>query len=324
MAKKKQKKACCTPAASPYASPPLPEVGPQVARIKTGATADMVLLDGGPFTMGDESDVGFAEDGEGPKRQVRLDPFYVDRYPVTNRQYQAFVKATHYRTEAESFGWSFVFHLLLPPYLLQKLVADNRVVGLQWWIKVDGACWSRPEGPQSNIKKRLDHPVVHISWRDAAAYCQWAGKRLPTEAEWEYAARGGLVSKRYAWGDELTPGNLHRCNIWQGDFPTANSAEDGYVGTSPVFVYQANGYGLHDVAGNVWEWCNDWFSPDYHQRGEPSENPTGPPRSDNKLMKGGSYLCHDSYCNRYRVAARTKNTPDSSTGNLGFRCVRDV
>jgi formylglycine-generating enzyme required for sulfatase activity len=169
----------------------------------------------------------------------------------------------------------------------------------------------------------MDHPVIHISYRDAVAYCEWAGKRLPTEAEFEFAARGGLVQQRYVWGNELTPNGEHMCNIWQGDFPKANSAEDGYVGTAPVFAYQPNGFGLHHMAGNVWEWVYDWWSPDFHVNG-PRSNPIGPPHGERKVMRGGSYLCHDSYCNRYRVAARTSNTPDSSTGNLGFRCARDV
>lgn len=173
---------------------------------------------------------------------------------------------------------------------------------------MNGAWWRCPEGPGSDLDGRWDHPVVQVSWHDAAAYCKWAGKRLPSEVEWEYAARGGLDQARYPWGDELTPGGEHRCNIWQGQFPVRNTAEDGHVGTAPVEAFAPNGFGLHNVSGNVWEWCADRF--------------TG--ASENRAMRGGSYLCHDSYCNRYRVAARTSNTPDSASGNLGFRCAADA
>ncbi len=164
---------------------------------------------------------------------------------------------------------------------------------------------------------------MHVSWNDAAAYCAWAGLRLPTEAEWEYAARGGLEQKRLPWGDELTPGGVWRSNIWQGTFPSLNTAEDGYVGTAPVDAFPPNGHGLHNISGNVWEWCADWFHTTFHRHG-PTDDPTGPPAGEAKVIRGGSYLCHDSYCNRYRVAARSSNTPDSSTGNMGFRCARDA
>ncbi len=165
--------------------------------------------------------------------------------------------------------------------------------------------------------------MVHVSWADAQAYCAWAGVRLPTEAEWEYAARGGLVGKRYAWGDEFAPGGTTMCNIFEGRFPVENTAEDGYVGTAPVDAFPPNGFGLYGVAGNVWEWCHDWFSPDFHRNG-PRVDPAGPPGGENHVIRGGSYLCHDSYCNRYRVAARTSNSPDGSTGNMGFRVAADV
>lgn len=271
--------------------------------------------------MGTEDQEGFPADGEGPIREVRVNPFYIDATTVTNKQFSKFIKETGYETEAERFGWSFVFHLLVPPEVASKL--KQRVLGVEWWWKVPGASWRAPEGRGTHVRDRMDHPVVHVSWNDAAAYCAWAGKRLPTEAEWEYAARGGLVQQKYAWGDELRPGGEHRCNIWQGTFPTVNSQEDGYLGTAPARSFPPNGYGLYNLAGNVWEWCWDWFSADFHLSG-PRENPAGPPTGTARVMKGGSYLCHASYCNRYRVAARTQNTPDSSTGNMGFRCVVDA
>ncbi|WP_417899878.1 formylglycine-generating enzyme family protein [Bacillus haimaensis] len=282
---------------------------------------DMVTLPGGDFFMGTEDKEGFPKDGEGPVRKVRLQPFAIDRYSVTNRQFKEFVDETGYVTEAEKFGWSFVFHLL-PSKAVKKRV-KNVVHGVPWWLVVEGANWKKPEGPDSNIKKRLDHPVVHVSWNDAVAYCNWAGKRLPTEAEWEYAARGGLESKTYPWGNDLLEDEIHQCNIWQGEFPMKNTEDDGFLATAPVDSFKPNGFGLYNVAGNVWEWCSDWFSPN-HPTEEVVLSPKGPSKGTAKVMKGGSYLCHKSYCNRYRVAARTGNTPDSSTGNIGFRCVADV
>jgi formylglycine-generating enzyme len=287
-------------------------------RVTSGSSADMIQLDGGRFLMGTEAQEGFPADGEGPVREVTLDAFYMDTYPVTNRQFSDFVRAAGYRTEAERFGWSFVFHTHVP----RELVED-RVRGVTWWCKVLGACWRRPEGPDSNIDSRQEHPVTHVSWNDAIEYCRWAGKRLPTEAEWEFAARGGLEQKTYPWGDELTPGGRHLCNIWQGDFPNVDTAEDGYSATAPVNTYPPNGYGFYTITGNAWEWCSDWFHPAYHVTATRS-NPLGPQDGVAKVMKGGSYLCHKSYCNRYRVAARTSNTADSSTTNISFRCVRDL
>jgi len=286
-----------------------------------GSAEGMRLIPAGEFLMGANDPDGWTADGEGPVRPIALRGFYIDTCCVTNEQFNAFVNATDYKTEAERFGWSFVFHLFLDRR--QLAAVKHRVVGSDWWCRVDGANWRHPEGPGSNIKKRWDHPAVHVSWTDAMTYATWAGKRLPTEAEWECAARGGLVQKRFAWGDELTPEGRHRCNIWQGIFPTQNTEEDGYSGTAPAKSFKPNGYGLYNVAGNVWEWCYDWFSADFHVTG-PRRDPLGPPDGERKVVRGGSYLCHDSYCNRYRVAARTANTPDSSTGNIGFRCVRDI
>jgi formylglycine-generating enzyme len=290
-------------------------------RVRSGSLEGMRLIPAGDFLMGSTDADSRGEDGEGPVRSTTLQAFHVDACCVTNEQFNAFVNATGYKTEAERFGWSFVFHLFLDRGQLARVT--QRVVGSEWWCRVDGAGWRHPEGPGSTIKRHWDHPVVHVSWADAMAYAAWAGKRLPTEAEWECAARGGLVQKRFAWGDELTPDGRHRCNIWQGVFPTHNTAEDGHTGTAPVRSYKPNGYGLYNVAGNVWEWCHDWFSVDFQVNG-PRGDPVGPSTGDRKVVRGGSYLCHNSYCNRYRVAARTANTPDSSTGNIGFRCVRDV
>jgi formylglycine-generating enzyme required for sulfatase activity len=318
----KSKKSCCTPGRNQAALPGR-EGGQTVSgnffvRVNSGSPDGMKRLAGGAFLMGADDDVGYPADGEGPVRKVSVDPFYIDVTPVTNRQFNDFINATGYRTEADEFGWSFVFHLHVPPK-----ASVQAVRGLEWWRAVTRANWRRPEGLGSNIKKRKDYPVVHVSWRDAVAYGEWAGKRLPTEAEWEYAARGGLVQKRYAWGDELMSDDEHQCNIWQGTFPTHDTGEDGFTGTSPARHYKANGFGLYSVAGNVWEWCHDWFHPTYHQT-DGRDNPIGPPEGSRKAIRGGSFLCHDSYCNRYRVAARTSNTPDSSAANLGFRCVRDV
>lgn len=184
-----------------------------------------------------------------------------------------------------------------------------------------GARWRAPEGPGTSIGDRRDHPVVHVSWNDATAYARWAGKRLPTEAEWGKAARGGLVRARFPWGDELTPNGRHRCNIWQGDFPVRNPREDGCAGTVPVKAYAPNGFGLYNTSGNVWEWCADRFTAD---RPATRTDPAGPPHGENRVLRGGSHLCHRSYCNRYRVAARTSNTPDSTTGHGGFRCALTV
>ncbi|MCM3782722.1 formylglycine-generating enzyme family protein [Neobacillus mesonae] len=277
-------------------------------------------ISGGYFEMGTNTAEGFPSDGEGPVREVRVDPFRISAYTVTNEQFQKFVDASGYVTEAEKFGWSYVFHLFVSEKTRQSV--RNVPQQVPWWYVVEGADWKQPEGPDSGIEDRLDHPVVHISWNDAIAFCEWSGTRLPTEAEWEYAARGGLKGKMYPWGDLLKQDGKHMCNIWQGKFPVKNNASDGYVGTAPVNSYEPNGYGLYNMAGNVWEWCADWFSPAYH-RETFSDNPLFEIETGNKAMRGGSYLCHRSYCNRYRVAARSSNTPDSSTGNLGFRVVQD-
>ena len=266
--------------------------------------------------MGGNDPDGFPTDGEGPVRQVTLSPFRIDPFATTNLQFAEFVDATGYRTDAEGYGWSFVFAGVVPA----GHPPTRGVAGAPWWRQVFGADWQHPEGPGSTVSDRADHPVVHVSWRDATAYCRWADRRLPTEAEWEYAARGGLRQARYPWGDELTPDGQWVCNVWQGAFPTHNTLEDGFLTTAPVDAFEPNGFGLHNVAGNVWEWCADWFSPEHTPE---TRNPVGPPNGHARVIRGGSYLCHHSYCNRYRVAARTANTPDSSTGNMGFRCAAD-
>jgi formylglycine-generating enzyme required for sulfatase activity len=219
-------------------------------------------------------------------------------------------------------GWSFVFQGHIAEEKRAALVAAT-VPGVSWWCKVSGSAWDHPEGPDSDIATRAHHPVTHVSWNDANAYADWAGKRLPTEAEWEYAARGGLEQKIFPWGDDLVPEGQHRCNVWQGEFPLMDLAEDGFTGTAPVDTFLPNHYGLYNITGNTWEWCSDWFSPMYHLTAA-RLNPVGPLHGRARVMKGGSYLCHHSYCNRYRVAARTSNEPDSATTNIGFRCVRDL
>ncbi|MFD1677072.1 formylglycine-generating enzyme family protein [Alicyclobacillus fodiniaquatilis] len=289
---------------------------------KTKPTLEnMVYIPKGEFLMGTDSDEGFPADGEGPVHKVSLDAFYISRHSVTNAEFAAFVDATGYQTDAEKYGWSFVFYSFLDASLLDEITQYSSQA--PWWIAVKGATWRTPEGPDSDIADRLNHPVVHVSWNDAMAYCAWVGMRLPTEAEWEYAARGGLVQKRYAWGDILRQNGQHHCNIWQGKFPQKNTGSDGYLGTCPVDAFEPNGYGLHNVCGNVWEWCADWFANDYYRRSA-FRNPKGPAKGMNRIIRGGSYLCHDSYCNRYRVAARSSNTPDSSAGHTGFRCVTDT
>ncbi len=310
---------CCVPSRERAEQLALSErMAEERKRVRNGSTSGMIRLDGGRFQMGTADKDGYAADGEGPVREVELTPFYVDTTPVTNEQFVEFTKHTGYRTDSERLGWSFVFHL----HVAKELV-DQTVPGHYWWCKVNGADWAHPEGPDSAVSARPHHPVTHVSWNDARAYAQWAGKRLPTEAEWEYAARGGLEQKRFPWGDELMPDGQHRCNIWQGTFPDVDLGEDGFTAPGPVDAFLPNGYGLLSATGNAWEWCADWFHPTWHETAT-RLNPVGPPSGAERVMKGGSYLCHPSYCNRYRVAARTKNTADSATTNISFRCVRDI
>lgn len=317
---------CCSPGregshANAEQRSPLTVIAPAPAPSRPPRISTLVELPGGTFFMGSEDDDINVGDGEAPIREVSVRPFAIDAVTVTNARFATFVKATGYVTEAERFGWSYVFHLLVPANLDRRIQAAP--AGTPWWVPVPGASWKAPEGPGSSIGNRQNHPVVHVSWNDAQAYCEWSGTRLPTEAEWEYAARGGLERARYPWGDDLQPGGRHRCNIWQGIFPDVNTAEDGWISTAPVTTFAPNGYGLYNTSGNVWEWCADWFSPSWHLDAELLD-PKGPSAGTARSMRGGSYLCHHTYCNRYRVAARTSNTPESSAGNIGFRVVRDI
>ncbi len=300
------------PAAS--APPPAASVhAPDVARPR------LVRLPGGRFIMGSDAKEGFAKDGEGPAREVEVSPFSIGETTVTNREFREFVRATHYITDAEQAGSSFVFYLQVD---VQRRAAMRRISReLPWWLDVEGACWQRPQGPGSGIEALLDHPVVHVSWTDATAYCAWAGLRLPTEAQWEYAARGGLVQARYPWGNEFEPGGQRRCNTWQGVFPS--QPLPGWTpGPMAARSFEANGYGLYQMVGNVWQWCADGFSAHYHL-----ETSLRDPRVDavtgQRAQRGGSFLCHASYCDRYRVAARASNAPMSTTSHCGFRVAAD-
>lgn len=254
------------------------------------------------------------QDGEGPVRQVTLDPFAIAPLTVTNAQFAAFVDATGYRTIAEKTGSSFVFEMLLP-----ATEQDSpRVKSAPWWCEVQGANWQRPEGPGGkDVRERQDHPVVHISLTDAVAYCQWSGTSLPTEAQWEYAARGGLKRKPFPWGDDLQAGGTYHSNVWQGDFPKHNAKGNAHIGTVPARCYEPNGFGLYAMTGNVWEWTADRFTTLHTPR--PIANPRGPLNGPKRVAKGGSYLCHASYCHRYRTSSRQALHPLSTAGNLGFR-----
>ena len=241
---------------------------------------------------------------ESPVHNVDLDPFFIDEHEVTVGQFDEFVKASDYKTEAEKYGWSGVFDFETGK-----------------WIRVDGADWRHPEGPKSLAQP--NEPVSQISWNDANEFAKWAGKRLPTEAEFEFAARGGLVQKKYAWGDDLKPDGKPVANWWQGTFPEKNTIEDGFLSRAPIKSFAANGFGLYDMTGNVWEWCSDRFGENYYQN-SPKKNPKGADSGDERVIRGGSFLCAENFCSNYRVAGRSHATPDSGLNNLGFRCVRDV
>ncbi|WP_328695357.1 formylglycine-generating enzyme family protein [Streptomyces sp. NBC_00342] len=298
---------CCTSTSRTGAAGPRPEPAAQQP------PHPEVRLAGGTFRMGDAFGEGYPADGERPVHAVRVAPFAIDVTTVTVAMFRAFVEESGYVTVAEREGSSAVFHLAVAADRGDVAVADPAV---PWWLDVRGADWRHPHGPLSDAED--DHPVVHVTWHDASAYCAWAGRRLPTEAEWEYAARGGLEGGRFPWGDELLPDGAWRCNIWQGRFPYTNTGADGWLATAPVRTYPPNGFGLYQTAGNVWEWCADWFDPHYYAQ-SPEADPHGPGDGSRRVMRGGSYLCHHSYCHRYRVAARSANTPASSSGNCGFR-----
>lgn len=279
--------------------------------------SDAVLLCGGAFRMGTSQPI-HREEKANPIREVSVRAFGIDKAAVTNSRFSAFVAETGYTTEAEAFGWSFVFEAFVDDPSRYK-----RLPGAEWWCAVPGATWDAPEGPGSNVVGRGDHPVVHVSRNDALAFAEWAGGRLPTEAEWEFAARGGFDQKRYPWGDEEPDDTgFQPCNIWQGVFPFRNSLADGYLGTAPAKSFEPNGYGLFNMVGNVWEWIADELS---HRTAQTTnkESPRSTPDLHHFLLKGGSYLCHKSYCYKYRIAARSSNTADSSTGHVGFRLAFD-
>lgn len=278
---------------------------------------EQVAVPAGTFIMGDSSGDRNHADGELPRHAVTLAAFDIDATAVTNAAFAAFVSATGYRTEAETFGYSAVFHLALA-------TPEENIVGrppqTPWWFGVSGADWRHPGGLHSTIEGLDDHPVVHVSWNDANAYCAWAGRRLPTEAEWEYASRGGRADEKYPWGNDEVDAGGWRANIFQGSFPSENTVEDGFATTAPVRSFEPNGYGLWQTVGNVWEWCEDVFDAGTYTA-EAVTDPRGPDTGTTRVMRGGSYLCHLSYCNRYRNSARSSNTPDSSMGNAGFRTV---
>lgn len=309
-------------------------------------TTGMVLIPAGSFDMGGDNNQ--ASEDEYPKHKVVLDSYFIDITEVTNAQFRKFVEATGYITTAERKPDWQELKKTVPPntpkphdsLLVAASLVFNPTTGpvslndfSQWWRWVKGADWKHPQGPQSNIKGKDSFPVVHVSWDDAIAYCNWSGKRLPTEAEWEWAARGGLVNNIYPWGNEPVNAGTPKTNSWEGKFPYQNDQKDHFFKAAPVKSFQPNRYGLYDMSGNVWEWCNDWYDSNYYKTlaNKETKNPRGPSRSydpddpytPKRSLKGGSFLCNDSYCSGYRVARRMKSSPDTGLEHTGFRCVRD-
>jgi formylglycine-generating enzyme len=320
---------------SPVGSPrPVSTASPnQVSAARAVVPVGMVWIPGGTFRRGSDE-----ESDAQPLGEIEIDGFWMDRTEVTNVQFAAFVSATGHVTVAEQPPDLRAFpdaprELLVPGSIVFSPPSGKVDLRrpLSWWRYRPGADWRHPEGPGSSIKGREDHPVVHVCWDDARAYARWAGKRLPTEAEWEYAARGGLERKRYVWGDEFRPAEEWRANTWQGRFPLQNTAADGYPTTAPAGSFPPNGFGLYDVAGNVWEWCADWYRPDAYAHAV-SHNPRGPessfdpdePDVPKRVMRGGSFMCSDEYCGRYRPGSRGKGAPDSGASHVGFRCARSA
>lgn len=283
---------------------------------------DMKYVPQNTYLVGSDKPKGFPFDKESPQTEVLIEGFYIDETTVTNEQFSKFVEETGYVTEAEIFGDSYVFH-----YFVDKENSQYEVIaGLDWWYVVKGANWKHPEGPNSNIKDRMNHPVVHISRNDALEYCKHTGKRLPTEIEWEIAAKGNTNNESYPWGDEFLINGQYNANIWQGNFPHENSADDGFTNTAPANYFTPNDYGLYQMIGNVWEWC---LNPQGINLSEFKVNNTNyyienysKKDNDNYALKGGSFLCNDSYCNRYRISARNGNSASSTSNNMGFRCVK--
>lgn len=317
----------------------------QIERTASISTEGMVLIPGGTYDMG--ADNNQADEDEYPKHKVSVSAFYMDKTEVTNAQFQQFVEATGYITTAERKpDWEELKKTLAPntpkppdSVLVAASLVFHQTTGpvnlgdySQWWVWKKGANWKHPQGPVSSIKGKENWPVVQVSWDDAQAYCKWSGKRLPTEAEWEFAARGGLINKIYPWGNEHISKGKPKANSWEGSFPYMNTKKDGFVKLAPVKSYAANGYGLYDMAGNVWEWCSDLYHVDYYKTlaGKTTVNPQGPstsydphePGVSKRSLRGGSFLCNDSYCSGYRVARRMKSSHDTGLEHTGFRCVR--